>query len=155
LNLGLPIRLQDVEGLPEEQQVAHLRLLGLPDSIRRELDTDTLTATLLPVTAPFDGLVVQRNVAPGEVVQATQAKSLFVVADPRHLHIELDANPQDMAEVCLGQTVTFRSGGKAAVTATGKVSHISPEVDSTTRRVRVHAEVSDPDGGLRANTFGT
>src|SRR5207249_1087249 len=37
----------------------------------------------------------------------------------------------------------------------GRVSHISPEVNERTRRVRVHAVVPNEDGRLRPNTFGS
>jgi cobalt-zinc-cadmium efflux system membrane fusion protein len=154
LNLGLPARIRDVEDLPEEQQVRRLRLLGLPDDLARQFDAEMLTANLLPLTAPFDGVVVLRDAAPGEVVHATQPKTLFVVADVRRLHIDLDVNPEDMAGVRVGQPVTFRTdGGKTEATAL--VSHISPAVDEKTRRVTVHAEVANPDGRLRPNAFGT
>jgi cobalt-zinc-cadmium efflux system membrane fusion protein len=154
LNLGVPVRLQDLEKLPEDQLVRRLRLLGLPEAVARELDAETLTANLLPLTAPFDGQVVERNVATGEVVQTTRAQPLFIVADVRRLHIDLDVNPEDMAGVRVGQPVTFRlnDGGPEAV---ARVSHISPEVNATTRRVQVHAEVPNEDRRLRPNSFGT
>jgi cobalt-zinc-cadmium efflux system membrane fusion protein len=155
LNLGLPLRLRDVEDLPEDQLARHLRLLGLPEAVRRQLDPETVTANLLPLTAPFDGVVVQRNTAPGEVVQATSSRSMFVVADVSHLHIDLDVRPGDMAEVRPGQTVLFGRDARGPETARATVSHISPEVDEKTRRVQVHAEVANPDGRLRPNTFGT
>jgi cobalt-zinc-cadmium efflux system membrane fusion protein len=157
LNLGLPLRLEDVDKLSEEQLVRYLRLLGLPDSVRTEQNTDTLTANLLPIKAPFDGLVVERNVTPGEVVQTVQTlqtKSLFVVADVRFLHIEINVNPQDMPLVKLDQDVAFQSESREPLTATGKVAHISPEVDPKTRKVYVHAEV-EKSNGLRPNAFGT
>src|SRR5262249_28628324 len=101
LNLGLPIHLPDVEPLADEQAVRHLRLLGLPEAITKKYN-DIRTANLLPLTAPFDGQVVQRNVAVGEVVQPTQTKSLFVVADLTRLHIELYVKPEDMTGVRVG-----------------------------------------------------
>src|SRR5205085_2506842 len=55
LNLGLPVRTEDVIALPEEQRGRFLRLLGLPDAVRREIDPETFTANMLPVTAPFAG----------------------------------------------------------------------------------------------------
>ena len=58
-----------------------MRLLGLSESLRKQLDPETLTANLLPVTAPFDGQVVQRNAALGEVMQLTQPKPMYIVAD--------------------------------------------------------------------------
>jgi cobalt-zinc-cadmium efflux system membrane fusion protein len=157
LNLGLPIRLEVADKLSEDQLVRHLRLLGIPDSIRKDLDTETLTANLLPIKAPFDGLLVERNVTPGEVVQTVQTlqtKSLFVIADVRFLHIEINVNPQDMPLVKLDQDVTFQSESREPGMATGKVAHISPEVDPKTRKVYVHAEV-EKSNGLRPNGFGT
>src|SRR5262249_23315316 len=99
LNLGLPVHLPDLDKLPDEQVVRRLRLLGLPEAVVRAHDPETLTANLLPLTAPFDGTVVERNTATGEVVQLTTPKTLFVVADVRVLHIDLDVAPEDMPEV--------------------------------------------------------
>jgi cobalt-zinc-cadmium efflux system membrane fusion protein len=154
LNLGLPVRVADVEPLSEEEAVRHLRLLGLPEASTKKYK-EIHTANLLPLTAPFDGLVVERNVAVGEVVQPTRTKSLFVVADVTRLHIELYVKPEDMTEVRVGQTAGFRPDGADDYVVTGKVSHISPEVEEKTRRVRVHAEIDNPEGRLRPNTFGT
>jgi cobalt-zinc-cadmium efflux system membrane fusion protein len=153
LNLGLPIRLKEVEDVPEDRLTRHLRLLGLPDAVTRELDPETLTANLLPLTAPFDGVVVVRDTAPGEVVQGTAPKTLFIVADVRRLHVDLAVNQEDMAQVRVGQPVTFETAS-GTLKAAGEVSHISPEVDEKTRRVVVHAEVPNPDGRLRPNAFG-
>jgi len=161
LNLGLPIRLEEVKDLPDEQLVQHLRVLGLPKGLLQQFDPKTLTANLLPLTAPFDGTVVQRNVGPGEVVQAvetkqgTESRPLFIIADLTHLHVDLDVHPADMALVRVGQKVLFRPDGPEAKTVAARVSHISPEVNEKTRRVLVHAEVDNTDGKLRPNTFGT
>jgi cobalt-zinc-cadmium efflux system membrane fusion protein len=154
LNLGLPVRLQEMEKLSEDQQVRRLRLLGLPEAVARHLDPETLTANLLPLAAPFDCQVVERNAATGEVVQNSQPKPLFVVADVRLIHVDFDVNPEDMMLVRTGQPVTFQPQGGGAEVA-GRVSHLSPEVNEKTRRVRVHAEVPNEDRRLRPNTFGT
>jgi cobalt-zinc-cadmium efflux system membrane fusion protein len=76
------------------------------------------------------------------------------VGDVRRLHVDLDVNLEDVAAVRVGQPVTFRpnDGGPEA---SGRVSHISPEVNDKTRRVQVHAEVPNEDRRLRPNTFGT
>jgi cobalt-zinc-cadmium efflux system membrane fusion protein len=185
LNFGLPVRLDDLMKVPHDQLAKHLRLLGLPESVLKQADPETLTANLLPVSAPFDGVVVQRMTAPGEIIEKTQPKIMFVFADLHHLHIDLDINPEDMPDVHPGQPVSFftayapqpypaserpatqkstsLNGGKATQTSevfetsevwNAKVSHISPEVDEKTRRVKVHAEVDKPDGRLRPNAFG-
>src|SRR5262249_18908488 len=93
LNLGLPVREVDLANLSHVSGISYMRLLGLPDEVRQGLAPETLTATLLPLTAPFDGQVVERYAAAGEVVQMSQPKTLFVVGDVRVLHIDLDVNP--------------------------------------------------------------
>jgi cobalt-zinc-cadmium efflux system membrane fusion protein len=155
LNFGLPLRLKDIENLPEDQLVRHLRLLGLPEDLRKQLDPETLTANLLPLVAPFDGQVVQRFAALGELQQMNQPKPVYTVADIRRLHFEVDVNPQDVGLLQIGQLVTFRREGENTDAASGRLSHISPEIDEKTRRVRVHAEFENADGRLRPNTFGS
>jgi cobalt-zinc-cadmium efflux system membrane fusion protein len=56
--------------------------------------------------------------------------------------------------VQLGQSISFQPDG-GGHEELGRVSHISPEQDSTTRRVRVHAEVANESGRLRPNAYGT
>jgi cobalt-zinc-cadmium efflux system membrane fusion protein len=155
LNLGLPLRMEEIDKLSEERLARYLRLLGLPDYLRKEVDPETFTANLLPLNAPFDGRVVERNVGPGEFEQTTSPKVLFIVGDEHHLHFDLDVNPEDVKEVRVGQPVRFAPDGKGMVGIVAHVSHLSPEVDEKTRRVRVHAEAEDPQGQLRPHTFGT
>jgi cobalt-zinc-cadmium efflux system membrane fusion protein len=154
LNYGLALRIEDVAGLPEEQQVRYLRLLGLPDALRQSSAAATLTANLLPLTAPFAGAVVRHpHGAPGEVVDPKHP--LFTIGDTSHLHIELEVRLEDVAKLRLGQKVTFVPEANMGETAVGELAHISPEVNEKTRHVPVHAEVENPDGRLRPNTFGT
>jgi cobalt-zinc-cadmium efflux system membrane fusion protein len=153
LNLGLPIRLGEVTELSEDKLVRHLRLLGLPEAVRQGVDPETLTANLLPLTAPFDGQVVSRRAAPGEVVSPSQPQ--FVVADVHRIHIDLDVHPEDMAHVRVGQAVTFELENQQGAVARGQVSHISPEVNEKSRNVVVHAEAPNPDAKLRPHAFGT
>jgi cobalt-zinc-cadmium efflux system membrane fusion protein len=164
LNLNLPFRVEDVAKLPEDQQVKHMRLLGLPEKLQKQVNPETLTANLLPLTAPFDGRLVRHpHAAPGEVVGTNQP--LFAVGDTTRLHIDLEINPPDAGLLRVGQTVTFvaadRPGEKtgkearAAGAPKGKLSHISPEVNEKSRRIQVHAELENPDERLRPNTYGT
>jgi cobalt-zinc-cadmium efflux system membrane fusion protein len=158
LNLGLRVRIEDVAKLPDDQRVRHLRLLGLPEDILKQLDPETLTANLWPLTAPFSGWVISRDTAPGEVEQLTQPKVLFVVANVQHLHIELDVTPQDAMQLRPGQLVGFWPEGKdpgEAPAAQAKLTRIGLEVNEKTRRVRAHSEVDNPEGRLRPNSFGT
>jgi cobalt-zinc-cadmium efflux system membrane fusion protein len=153
LNLGFTLRLEDVSNLAEDQLVRYLRVLGVPERLRKEVDAETLTANLLPLTAPFEGQIVSRKAAPGEVVGPGQPQ--FIVADVRHIHIDLDVAPEDMRLLRLEQSVRFTPQDGSAEPVIGRLSHISPEVNEKTRKVQVHAEAANPGNGLRPHTFGT
>jgi cobalt-zinc-cadmium efflux system membrane fusion protein len=153
LNFGLVVRVDELLKQSDEQRVRELRLLGLPAALRTGATADTLTANLLPVAAPFDGQIVQRNAASGEAV--TSARPLFVVADLRQVHLEMAVDPADVGKLRVGQSVVFMPQVGDLTPATGKLAHIGPEVDEKTRKVWVHAEADNPDGRLRPHTFGT
>jgi cobalt-zinc-cadmium efflux system membrane fusion protein len=152
-NLALPIRLEEVSTLPDERLTAHLRFLGLPESITRTLDPVTTTANLLPLIAPFDGVVIRSDMVEGEFVSSTPPQ--FTVADVRRLWVTLDVHQEDIAKVRTGQRIVFRADGAANLEAAGTISWISTEVDDKTRTVRVRAEVENASGQLRARSFGT
>jgi len=151
LNLGLPVRANDLKGLGTDGLRRRLQFLGLPESVARRLDAETATANLLPVVTPLDGVVVARDVVAGEVVDA--AKVLFVVADVRRMAVTLSLRPEDAGLMRLGLPVRFRPDGGAAE-ATGTVSWISTAADEKTRTVKARALLPNDGGGLRANTFG-
>lgn len=153
INLGLPIRLEDVKGLAEDELMERMRFIGLPDKLKETLDGDTTTANLIPVVAPFDGIVVDREIVAGETVDTS--KTLFVVADTRHMWVMLNVRQEDADLVAIGQTVVFRPDGAHDGAVTGRITWISTEIDEQTRTLQVRAEVKNPEGRLRANTFGT
>lgn len=151
-NLGMPVAPEDMEKVPEDRLAAKLHFLGLPKPLADTLDPKTTTGNLLPLFAPFDGVVASRDVVAGEVVEMT--KVLFVVVDPRKMWGNLDLRLEDMKVVALGQPVRFLPDG-AKTEAVGTVAWVSGEADHKTRTVRVRAVLDNGDGRLRSNTFGT
>lgn len=151
VNLGLPIRAEDVKGLTSEEVRRRVQFLGLPEAIAQTFDPRTTTANLLPVVSPLDGVVAAREVVAGEVVDA--AKVLFVVTDVRRMWLTLSLRLEDMQKLARGQTVHFRTDGFAEEVA-GTVAWISTAVDEKTRTVKVRADLANPEGRLRAGTFG-
>jgi membrane fusion protein, heavy metal efflux system len=152
VNLGLPIRAEDVRGLRPEEIAQRLQFLGLPAELTRGLDPKTMTANLIPVKSPIGGSVVLRDVVEGEVVDV--AKVLFMVADTRRMWVTLDLRLEDAKQVALGQVVMFRPDAGDEET-TGKISWISTAVDEKTRTLKVRADLDNASGRLRAFTFGT
>jgi cobalt-zinc-cadmium efflux system membrane fusion protein len=154
-NLDLAVSLESLNAIPEAELPSRIRFLGLPESIVATLDSAMPKSGLLPVTAPGDGVLVAhevRQVVAGETVES--GRLLFVVADVSQVWLTLDVRQEDAKYVALGQPVRFRAGG-ATSESTGKVSWISTSVDEKTRTLKVRADISNPDGQLRAGMFGT
>jgi cobalt-zinc-cadmium efflux system membrane fusion protein len=148
LNLSLPIHLEDLKGLDDEQITRKVRLLGLPANLAAEKD---LPGNLLPLVAPFDGAVVRTTAVVGEVLSPTQP--VFVVADGTWLRVNIDVRLEDVGRLARGQEVTFESRATGQ-SVTGELKWISPEVDAKTRTVLARATVYNPEGLLRPATFG-
>jgi multidrug efflux pump subunit AcrA (membrane-fusion protein) len=169
-NLGLPVDVGQLRELPDETLAERLRLLGLSDSEKGTVPIcakhppgrsgkwglspfppDETTANLLPVKAPMDGVIVARQVVAGEVVDASRV--LFQLADTSRMWLTLNVSVEDAGRLSLGQPVRFRPDGNDGE-VTGKLVWISTAADQETRMVRVRAELPNPNGQLRDETFG-
>jgi len=154
VNLGLPVKAQDFADLDAQEIALRMQFLGLPEKIAAQLDAESTTSNLLPLKSPLDGIVVERNVVPGEVVDT--ATKLFTVADVSRMWLTLDVRQDDAKYLSLGQPVLFRpSDSKSEPEIKGTLAWISTEADDQTRTVKVRVNLPNADGRLRANTFGT
>jgi cobalt-zinc-cadmium efflux system membrane fusion protein len=153
LNLGLEIRLDDVLKMTDEQVVGRLRTLGLPYEVLQGVDTATLTNNLVPITSPFEGIVIKRDLVVGEQVNTMAVH--FIVADLRRVSILLNVRLEDVSKLALRQEVRFQVEGFKDEVPSGTLSWISAEVDDKTHTLAVRADVPNPDGRLRPHSFGT
>lgn len=87
------------------------------------------------VRAPFDGVVSDRKVSPGDSAQI--GKELIKVMDPASMRFEGLVSADRMAELKLGQTVYFRVDGYPQVDFQGKVRRIAQAANASTRQVEV------------------
>jgi cobalt-zinc-cadmium efflux system membrane fusion protein len=154
VNLGLPVESDELANLPADQLARRIQFLGLPADVVSELGARGTTSNLVPLRSSLDGVVIERKVVEGEVVDTKQ--SLFDVADTSRLWLTLNVRQEDAQYVSLGQSALFQAGNTAHEPASkGTVSWISTDADDVTRAVKVRVELANKDGRLRANTFGT
>jgi cobalt-zinc-cadmium efflux system membrane fusion protein len=158
-NLGLPVRAESFRGLSPAKIGERLQFLGLEDMSYALAGRNVSTATLIPVKAPRDGVVVFRRAALGQVVDAS--KTLFVVADPERMWLTLHVRPDtlkpfrqaDPRLLLQGKTVHFQPDGTREV-VTGKIVWVSTELDEKARTLEVRVNLPNPGGVVRANSFG-
>ncbi len=105
------------------------------------------------IRAPFDGRVGIRQVELGQVVSSgTPIVSLQTVTP---IYAEFQLPQQALADVKLGQKVTVTIDVFPGATWDGTVTTINPEVDPTSRNVRMRATVANPDGRLTPGMFAS
>ena len=151
-NLGLPLDVNLLRGLSDAVVMEQLRLLGIPESLSSALSGQTLTANLLPILSPMTGLIVERSVTPGEVVDST--RTLFQVANLSQMWLLLNLPLEHRRQLAVGQTVRFQPDGSKDVVE-GKLDWISTTADQQTRMFQVRAVLPNSDGLLLNETFGT
>lgn len=128
-----------------------LRLLGLPkDQIKRSREGDP-SASLLPLTSPIDGRVVEKHLVIGEM--ATPEEKVFTIADLGWLWIWIDVYERDLARVHIGDDVNVVTETYPGRTFRGRVAYIRDQVDPDTRTVRARIDLENPDLALKPGMF--
>lgn len=151
LNFGFSLP-SGLEKLGARDIVHSLRFLGIPSFLADRLDARMATANLFPIRTPRSGIVVVCEVVTGEVVEAS--KVLMVVADVEHMWLTMHVRQEDARYLALDRPVRFHPDGGSS-DREGKIAWISTAVEEKTRTVKVRVDLPNPDGKLRANTFGT
>lgn len=103
------------------------------------------------ITAPISGIVSERPVSVGDVVQT--GAHLFTVVDPSSMRLEGSVPAEELSQVRLGAPVTFTVNGYPGRTFTGRVTRVNPTADPSTRQVRVVISIPNAEGRLVGGLF--
>jgi membrane fusion protein, multidrug efflux system len=105
------------------------------------------------VTAPFGGVVSERPVSAGDVVQP--GTPLFTVVDPSSMRLEASVPAEQLSLIRVGVPVVFTVSGYPGREFVGHIIRINPTADPTTRQVRIYVSIPNAGrtlvGGLFAN----
>jgi len=140
----------------KERAGSRLVALGIPEAQLNELTNRTDTNTRILVRAPRGGVIVERNVSPGQVVafgQSDTPTSLFVIADLSTMWVLADVYEPDIPKVRVGQVISLMPPCCPSERVEAKVTYISDSVDPQTRTVKVRAVVPNPRRMLKAEMF--
>jgi membrane fusion protein (multidrug efflux system) len=112
-----------------------------------------LEATIAKKTirAPFDGRIAIRQVELGQILSPGTPVASLQSVNP--IYVEFSLPQQALAELKLGQKVRMTTDIFAGSSWEGEVTVINPEVDVTTRNVRIRATIANPDGRLTPGMF--
>jgi len=107
------------------------------------------------IVAPFAGVITQRNVDVGDLIDAGSgtSRALFALAqsDPLRVYVQL---PQAYAQnVSVGQKVVVTQAELPGQQFHGTVTHISGAIDVPTRSLQVEVTLPNPDNTLRPGAY--
>jgi cobalt-zinc-cadmium efflux system membrane fusion protein len=140
----------------KERAAARLLALGVAATQLPAIAERRDIGTEIVVRAPRAGVVVERNVTPGQVVafgQSDTPTNLFVIADLSTMWIIADVYEPDVPKVRLGQTVSASLPCCPDDRVEGKITYISDSVDTQTRTVKVRALVPNRHRILRSEMY--
>ena len=134
---------------------AQLELLHTETEIARRTAALSLAQKLLArrvIRAPMDGIVLERNIEPGESIPASPpGPPLFVIgADPATLRLEVEIDERYVGGVLPG-SVTFTSPAYGAYAFSGTIREVipAPTAVRSPAPYLVAIDVANPDGALR------
>ena len=116
---------------------------------RLKLAQDQLGRTR--IRAPFTGVVSERQVHAGDIVQP--GAPLFTVVDPATLRLDASVPAAQLDQVQVGTPVNFRVNGYAGREFTGQVALINPAVDPATGQVRIYVAIPNSEQTLLSGLF--
>jgi cobalt-zinc-cadmium efflux system membrane fusion protein len=135
----------------KDRTAARLAMYGAPASADHGF--------LLP--SPLDGILVERNVTPGQEVRPDQMLAnmpqftapLFIITDPSRLWIQVDATEVDLPHLRPGREFTFTTRAFPGEVFIGRVDVVSESIDPATRTIKVRGTVDNASRSLKAEMF--
>ncbi|MDZ4855215.1 MAG: efflux RND transporter periplasmic adaptor subunit [Nitrospirota bacterium] len=131
------------------------RLLSLrvpTEELNKPLEQQQITSRF-EMKSPLTGIVVERNVTPGQSIGGDSGHVLFTVADLDTLQVIADVYERDLALVKEGQFASVTVEAYQDVSFPATVTTIGDVVDPASRTIKLHALVNNKDHRLKPEMF--
>lgn len=150
--------IDDAETTLQSKQASYEAALQNARNLRADIDASEAAMRLADrqlrdtaIRAPFDGYIQKRLVSLGEYVKVQTPVMAVVKIDPLKVTAEI---PEKMAPwIKVDQPVELRVDAYPDKPISGKVSRISPAVNTATRAFPFEALVPNGEGRLKPGTF--
>src|SRR5271166_431570 len=130
--------------------------LKIFDKSAAEIDALEQTPSIdavVPIKAPVAGVVVDRQIGPGQFLQSGSATPAFTIADTTSVWLLANVREADAALVKPGQAVEVHVLAYPKRAFKARLTYVSAVVDPTTHRIPVRAEIDNHDGALKPEMF--
>jgi cobalt-zinc-cadmium efflux system membrane fusion protein len=127
--------------------------IGLSDEdVINNQDTGEHTSGTLSIKSPINGIVVERNVVIGQLVDAYT--NAFKVINNSLLWIDGQIYEKDLARVTQKTNAMFTTSSYPDENFSGKIIYIGQTIDEITRTITIRGEFNNPGGKLKPQMFG-
>jgi cobalt-zinc-cadmium efflux system membrane fusion protein len=129
---------------------AALKVMGIadPDAV-----VQAPPSFVLPVKAPIGGLVVEQDVAVGQLIQPGTTQC-FMISDISTVWVLVNVYQKDLPYVRVGDAVTIQTDSYPDVFH-GRISYLAASLDSTTRTLQARIDTSNPGDKLKKDMYVT
>lgn len=111
----------------------------------------------LALKSPIGGVVVERNLNPGQEVRPDQggAPALFVVTDPTQLWVQIDAHEKDLPVLAKGASFKVKVPSYPEQSFSARLDVVADFIDPQTRVIRARGSVANDDRRLKGEMLVT
>jgi cobalt-zinc-cadmium efflux system membrane fusion protein len=132
---------------------SRLRILGYADAQIDQLATAEHFEPATNILAPIRGVIVDRQVGPGQYAQSGAATPVYTIADLSSVWLLANVREADAARVQRGQTVEVHVLAYPDRIFSAHVVYVAPTIDANTHRLTVRAVIDNSDGALKPEMF--
>lgn len=130
-----------------QASLGQLSVLGMSEKDTTKLAASRTVHSQSSITATLDGVVIERKVTPGQVVQPADA--LFTVADLSHVWLVAEVPEQQAALVKKGEAAQAEVPALNGKNIEGRLIFVADTVNPDRRTVTVRMDVNNPGRKLK------
>ncbi len=137
--------------LQTEPIMQKLKLLGLNEEQIRILLKTRKINSLVKIISPTTGIVIQRDVNLGELIDPT--KILFTIGNFKTVWLKADVYEKDISLIKEGQPIELELDSFPGQKFFGKLNYVADSVNQETRTLQVRAEVENLNDQLKPKMY--
>lgn len=128
-----------------------IRQFGVPEDAITRLEQTGKVERDIEIDSPVTGYIVERNALPNQYVQSDT--KLYMIADLASAWVYANVSQSDVGRLKPGNRATVTIDAYPGRQFSGRIDQILPQVDPTTRTVRVRLVFGNPGVALKPGMY--
>jgi membrane fusion protein (multidrug efflux system) len=140
----------------ENEKAARAQVQALTENEKAAGDSARSVSEIesyLRISAPFDGVITERNVHKGSLVGPSGSSPMLRVRQVRELRLVIYVPEADVAGMAEGNSLNFTVTAYPGETFSGKLQRVAHSLDAKTRTMPVELDVLNSSGRLAPGMY--